>query len=332
MNDYLPNRYLLFVRWLAVAGVVDWLLTRTVTRVAIFIPMPPALAAAFRLLDSAGQVVMALVGLLAFGVLVLIAWHEWRQRRGRGVAAGLIGLAGLSILFLFVPPPGWLALAGHACYLAVISLLIARAMPLQAESTRLNWAAWGALLLPALALVAGRLHHALPALYTTLQWPGPAPFSTLLFNLGELLIVLSAFALWWAYGREARWWAWLVAAVPALAYAALYLANTHMTGILTIWSTGMTLYLPWPLYAVAIWLAAATLLAPRVWTQGTGWAILLLAAGGYAPQLSAQAFLGLIALYLLAGGVGQSAAKNRSAARPNLPFVTPAQHQPSSIS
>jgi hypothetical protein len=217
----------------------------------------------------------------------------------------------LSLFFLFIPPAGWLALASHSLYLVVIILLVLRAASGAGNESRLIIAEWIVLLVPALALVSGRLHQALPAFYAMMHWPGPVPFTAVLFNLGELLVVVGAFALWWAYGREARWWAWLVAAVPALAYTALYLTNAYMTGILTIWSTGLTLYLPWPFYAAAIWLVGTTLLAPRAWTQGAGWAILLLAAGGYAPQLSVQAFFSLVALCLLAGVPRCQTVKNR---------------------
>jgi hypothetical protein len=72
-----------------------------------------------------------------------------------------------------------------------------------------------------------------------------------------------------------------------------------MTGILAIWSTGLTLYLPWPVYAVALWLAGKVVIQTLKQGNRVGWAILLLAAGGYAPQLNIHAFLGLIALWLL---------------------------------
>lgn len=72
-----------------------------------------------------------------------------------------------------------------------------------------------------------------------------------------------------------------------------------MAGILAIWSTGLTLYLPWPVYAFSLWLFAATFLALRRQSHPAAWAMLLLAAGGYAPQLSSQVFYGLIGLSLL---------------------------------
>jgi hypothetical protein len=120
-----------------------------------------------------------------------------------------------------------------------------------------------------------------------------------LFLIGELLAVLSPIALWFAYARQALRWAWLAAALPALAFAGMRLAVPSMASILAIWSTGLTLYLPWPLYAISLWAAGATAIDCLRRGQAAGWVVILLAAGGYAPQLSAQAFLGLFALWLL---------------------------------
>jgi hypothetical protein len=315
------NNYLLLIRWLVVAGVADWLFARTITRVAIFIPMPPALASAFRLLDTVGQVAISLAGLLVLVVLGLIAWHEWSRRWGTWLVTCLIALVGLNFLFLFVPPAGWLALGNHLAYLALITMLVVRAAPWLGDSPSLSMAEWIALLIPALALVAARLHQALPALYAALHWPGPVPFTMWLFNFGEFLVILSVIALWWVYGRGAPRLAWLVAVLPALIFAALHLSNPAMNGILVVWSTGISLYLPWPFYALAICLAAVTLLSPRARLGGAGWAILLLAAGGYAPQLSVQAFLSLVALYLLTGAIRQQATEVTPEPIPTLPIM-----------
>jgi hypothetical protein len=98
----------------------------------------------------------------------------------------------------------------------------------------------------------------------------------------------------------------LLAALPAIGYSALTLANPSMAGILAIWSTGLTLYLPWPLYALSLWLFGMTFLALRRQNHPAAWALLLLAAGGYAPQLSSQAFFGLIGLSLFIKNLSQS--------------------------
>jgi hypothetical protein len=50
---------------------------------------------------------------------------------------------------------------------------------------------------------------------------------------------------------------------------------------------------------VSVWLAGVTMGISLRRGDMVGWGILLLAAGGYAPQFSTQAFVGLIALWLL---------------------------------
>jgi hypothetical protein len=119
------------------------------------------------------------------------------------------------------------------------------------------------------------------------------------YNLGEFLLIVSVVLLWWVYGRSATRSDWLLAGLPVMAFTAFHLANPAMAGILAIWSTGLTLYLPWPIYALGLWLAGVTVITALRRGNPAGLAILLLAAGGYAPQLSSQIFFGLIALWLL---------------------------------
>jgi hypothetical protein len=73
-----------------------------------------------------------------------------------------------------------------------------------------------------------------------------------------------------------------------------------MTATIVIWSNGLTLFLPWWFYAAALWfMGVAVLRRVQVGDFGTAAALLLLAAAGYAPQLSSQLFMGLIALRIL---------------------------------
>jgi len=285
--------------WLVPIALFDWLVTRTITRSAIFMPKPPALLLLYQLLGNVGQLALSLVSLLGLGLLGAIAWWEWRRQHGIWLAAALWGQVGFSLLFLFVPPVGWPALVNHLLYLVVILLLLRRAVLHQMAEPAFVMGRLLPLLLPALAIMAGRLHQAIPVLYATQRWPGPPPLSTALFTVGELLVVLTPIGVWWQYGRSAPWRHWLLAGLPALLFTGVYLATPTMTGILTVWSSGVTLYLPWPLYGLSLWLAGVTLLRVRKTEEPIGGAIVLLAAGGFAPQLSAQANLALLALWLL---------------------------------
>jgi hypothetical protein len=289
--------FTLFLRLLALAALLDWLLTRTITRMAIFMPKTPAMISGYEVVSFVGQVGSSLAGLLVLAGLGWIILYEWR-RRSRWLALVLAAQIGLSLLFLVAVPFGWLAVARYGLTLTAITLL---AHPILKNGSYSGPFALQRviLLLPVLALSLGELFHLSPALYTLLGWPGPPVFSMTLFNLGEFFAVFTPMALWWVWGRHASRQAWIIGAIPAMLFAGIYLATPAMTGTIVIWSTGMTLFLPWPVYTLSLWLAGTTILAATGRSSAAGWAILLLAAGGYAPQFSVQIFLSLIGLWLL---------------------------------
>lgn len=281
----------LFFKWLAVAAIVEWLLGRTVTRAAIHIPKSPEVIVAYTAVNQIAQVMATFVALLSF---MLLVWIGWQARRTVWLPLTLVSLAGLSLLFLVIVPPVWLALAYQllaASALVLMSITRGRASPGRSLGT--PW------LLPALALLIGVLYQLLPTVYVLGKWPGPPPFMGTLFNLGELLVIASVVVWWWGYGRGGSWHLWFLAAIPALLFTLSFQRDPAMTGILTIWSTGLTLFLPWPVYAVALWLAGVTVLAAWQRQPLVAYALLLFTAAGYAPQLSSQLFCGLIALWLL---------------------------------
>jgi hypothetical protein len=283
------SRLPVFFRWLTIAALADWLITRTITRTAIFMPKPPLVVAAYQALTLIGQLAFTVTGLLA---LTAMLWIAWQSRRSVVLPLVLLSLAILSLASVFVASAGWRTV-GYQLLVIVAVWFVGQDAILPYKPHK------RATIIPALALLLGGLYQLLPALYTALRWPGPPPFTETLFNLGELFVVLTPIALWWAARRAgSSSYGW--AAIPVLAFVAAYIANPAMTAIIAIWSTGLTLYLPWPLYALSLWLGSVVVIATLRRGGLTGWALLLLAAGGYAPQLSTQVFLGLIALWLLA--------------------------------
>jgi hypothetical protein len=303
------RRYPVFLSWLIVAALVDWLVTRTLARSAIFMPKSPPVILVYQGLGLLGQLAATVTGLLVLGFLGWIAWRGLRMGNEFVLPSAITSLLVLSLVFLVFPPSGWLAMSYHLILVAVIAIV-----GWQAFSQAVSISKKTASLLVALTLLVSGLYQLIPALYEAVQLPGPPFFTLVLFNAGELLVLLSTIALWWAYGRPAAWGVWLVASLPALAFIAMRLANPAMTGIIAIWSTGLTLYLPWPAYALSLWLAAVTVLASLKRGDPAGWAILLLAAGGYAPQLSTHAFLGIVALWLLVPREEEAALVHKSQA------------------
>jgi hypothetical protein len=290
------------IKWLTFAALADWLFARTVSRSAIFMPKSAAMIAIYEGLTTVGLFAATLGSLLVLCVVGWIAWQRWQATKHGVLPLLWTSLLVLSLAFLFVLPVGGLAL-GYYILLLCAAFLI-------------GWQIWrtegsnqekAARILPILALVLGALYQLLPALYDVMRWPGPPVFSVGLFNLGELIVVLCPIIWWWVYARRASWKTLLLGGLPALVFAGMRLATPAMTGTIAVWSVGLTLYLPWPLYVVSLWLLGVTVIALLRRRDPAGWAFLLLAASGYAPQLSTQLLSGLIALWLLTRGVREDA-------------------------
>ncbi len=285
------KRWLLFISWLAIAAVVEWLIGRTITRSAIFMPKSPLFITVYQALGTIGQVTFTLTSLLALIGMVGIVWQERRQR----LFAFLFGVSiVLSLIFIVVAPTDWWAVLNWAWLMVIVAALIGRLWFTTAE-----WPWKIALTLPALAMWVGALYHLLPALAQALHLPETSALAPGLFNLGEALVVLSPIGLWWVLRSQVRSRAYLIAAVPALAFSIVHAVNPAMTSMIAIWSIGLTFYLPGLIYAVSLWLCGAVILSTVRRDQPIGWALLLLLAGGYAPQVSTHVFLCLIALWLM---------------------------------
>jgi hypothetical protein len=287
------NRYPIFFRWLVLAVLVDWLVGRTLTRSAIFMPKSPPVILVYQGLGALGQLAATASGLLVLVSLVWLAWMQLCSGKSLALPFALASLVLLSLLFLFIPAMGTLAVVYHLNLILALGLLGRDVLFGQSE---IKQKVVGALV--TLALMASGLYPLVQAVYVTLGLSGPPAFTGAIFNLGELLVVLAAFALGWAYGWPTSRRAWLLSTIPPLAFTAMHLANPAIAGVISIWSVGLSLYLPWPFYTIALWLVSLAVFSSLERRDPVGWAILLLAAGGYTPQLSSHAFLGIVALAL----------------------------------
>lgn len=277
---------------LVATALIDWWVTRTLTRLAIFIPKSDAMVQGYQWLSWLGQMGSTLSALLVVLGIVWMVREEWRGVRFSLLGLCLAGMLALNFVFL-VQPPGDLLLLAYALRALYLGLLVWRALKLPGKS-RL------ALLAAAAAMLLVLLHQIAPTLYAARHWPGPPAWGQVAFWAGEALVLLAAVALWWAYGRGVSRRAWLLAALPAMLFGGVFLATPALTATVVIWSNGLTLYLPWWLYAAALWLFGVTVLRRlSLQDHAVAAALLLLAAAGYAPQLSHQVAFGWFALWLL---------------------------------
>jgi hypothetical protein len=98
-----------FFRLLVLVALTDWLISRGLARVAIFIPKSPVLINGYQGLTFIGQYASVLSALLSLLGIGLIAW-QLRRRQGGIPSAALACLGLLSLVFLLSAPSGWLQL------------------------------------------------------------------------------------------------------------------------------------------------------------------------------------------------------------------------------
>ncbi len=228
-----------------------------------------------------------MAGLLVLVAVGWLAWKDWETRKKWGFSAVMGALAGMSLLFLFLSPIGWLAVAYQTTMLVALSCAFWR-------NRKHPW-----MLIPILALSASAIYQLIPALYESLGLAGPSPLNLAWFNLGEGLVVLSGIVFGWVLGRGATRRDWTLAALPAIGFTGMFLSVPAMVGIFSIWSVGLTLYLPWPLYAMSIWAMGVAIMKGFREKNEYVWGLLLLPAGGYASQLSTLVFYSLLAVWIL---------------------------------
>ena len=280
-----------FFRWLTIAALIEWLIGRTLTRSAIYMPKTPLMISAYQALGAIGQVALTLTSLLA---LLALLWIAWQERRNLAFSLLLIASAVLSLAFIVVMPEGWWLVFDRIMIVAIVTVLIGR---LWRTARDRRWSI--AVTIPMMAVWLGALYQLLPALAQAFQLPAAPPLGHALFNVGEILVALTPIALWLVWRPRERKRVYGLAAIPAILFAIMHLAAPAMTSILSIWSIGLTLYLPWPIYALSLWLGALVVVSALKRDQPIGWALLLLVTAGYAAQVSTQVFISIIALWML---------------------------------
>jgi hypothetical protein len=308
----------IFLLWLTLAALLEWAIGRTFIRSAIYLPKTPFMIGVYQALGAIGQVAFTLTSLLA---LLGMAWLVWQERRNITFALLLSASVILSCVFIVVMPEGWWPVLNRLLLVAIITVLLGRLWRRDGDR---RWKM--AVTLPVLAVWLGAMYQVLPALAQALHWPETPALGRTLFNLGELLVVLTPIGLWLALRPRERARVYVLAALPALLFSIVHLVAPAMTGIMAIWSIGLTLYLPWPITALSVWLGAIVVISAMRRNQPIGWALLMLLAAGYAPQVSTQVFISVIALWLMLPA--PAPVSPAAAVPPTVRPLAPAPHTP----
>lgn len=293
---------------LLAAALVETLLLRLVTRVGVHMPKDGSVTDAMQAASFLGSLAFNFASLLATALVVLVLASlvlriESGVRRVAFAGLSLAMLLGLG-LSLATGAPAADALFGMAVALLVgfIGLVLAG----ERHSTP------GARLALALMVVAYFCYqyYLLGHLfYRILDYGAVPPLSIAVLRLGEVLAVAAAAAAFWAWGLPR--WRWVgtaglaaVAAVlVALTLAGLSPAST--IAILALWTTGLSLFLPFPIYLLALALYLLTLVA--CWRSGDAfWAaagLLLVLLAGYMAESTYGHLLLLLGVAFLSRAV-----------------------------
>jgi hypothetical protein len=280
------------------AAGTELVLLRLISRIGVHIPALPWLRGMYEAAVAAGNVAFPVATVLAAALLAALALRL--AGRARAAALAVITVLGFQV-WLLAAPTGAAGAALHAFLLAgALPAIVLAAAPAGLRRGPLVF----------LGLVAGgQALAAVQAGSAQLASLGGRALPLEVAVLGEPLLLAALLAAP-ALLAPPRWprAALIGGGVAALVAAGMMLGNGSTARILAIWTFGVQMPAPWPLYALAAGTLAATAIAH--WRAGriaASAGLLLLALGGFAPPSSYQADLMLAGLVLLA--FPQSAAR-----------------------
>lgn len=298
-------------------GGLEWLLGRTVSRMAAAPTLEGTPRAIIETLGRVGLLLVSpavLLALLLFIGSSLVAGSRFIRARDRlglllAIYTGVFGL--IAAAHTFFPTLGWLNIAFN-----LLALLGTWGTALYCLSRRERGLSMRiGVLLVALGY-SGWFYFVLQEL---LDGVGLPLFGAPLFflNLGEIAAVAAPFAFFAAVAVPGGQWRhmrrWIIPVLAAALFSGGNIAdavfNQGFSGVFAIWSLGFNLFLPWPLYALALPAFLYSVLtcffgrgvrSPEA-NPSVGLGLLLLLYAGYGLQVPYQFVLALLSLWLLAG-------------------------------
>ncbi|MFL5733225.1 MAG: hypothetical protein ACJ78Q_08495 [Chloroflexia bacterium] len=299
----------------AVVGGLEWLLNRTVSRVAAAPPLEGTPRAVVEALGRAGYFLVSPAFLLGAALALLAALglgaSALRDRKPLTLALAIF----LALFFTMAIAHFWLAgsdwlnawlnlLAALAIWWVCILFLLQSGPPRSAKA---------GVLLIALAYT-GNFAYVLEQLLGN-GGDTPGALGVTARDMGELLALFVPIAFFAATALpENRWRSprrWVLPVILALLFSISSivdaLTNKGYTGVFTTWSLGFYAIWPWPLYSLSLALFAYSILTclapnpdPTTYANpNTGLGLLFLLFAGYNLQLPYQHIIALLSLMLL---------------------------------
>lgn len=304
---------------LLTAALLETALLRLFTRVSVHLPKDEALRGLFHGASFLGSLAFNFASILtiALSVLLLASFVAGLRSSAGRLALGILAFAMLSGLGLSLTTgaPTADALFGTAMTLLVV--LVGRVLIGSREAPLARRAA---LALIVAAYLCYQYYALGDLIYRLLDYTTAPPLSATVLRVGEGLVVLAGGAVFMGWGLE-RWRraglagaALVTLALVAVTFAAL--SPTSTPAILTLWTTGLTLFLPLPLYLVSLGLFLITLVA--CWRSGDSFGIvaglILILVAGYMPEATYYHLLLLLGVASISGALTQAVTSSQRAA------------------
>ncbi|MEE8369327.1 MAG: hypothetical protein V3S00_01005 [Dehalococcoidia bacterium] len=305
-----------YVLWpLLVAGLGELILYRMFSRVGVHIPKEGVILDAYDGLIRLGSFafnVSSVMVFFALGLLAYAAIQRWSSRSALFAAAPvlIVAFGALSFLLAFVEEGNTLKFTYGALSLGIMMLLAAQAWTDDRNDTPRKVI----VTLIVLAYLASQYYVLANQAYSALGLTTAPAMTTRALELAELLVVVNAFVVFWAWSGVRRGLQWRPSRMQlgvALLLMVMFLsahrgADSSTAAILSLWTLGLTLYLPLPIYVLALGLYGATLVAclseaRRDPVRGS-WDVIalgLLPVAGLTLEMTYVHLIALVALLLL---------------------------------
>jgi hypothetical protein len=291
---------------LLAAALAETLLLRLVTRVGVHLPKKGAVTEAYEAASLLGSLAFNFASVLAIAlVVVVLASLVRRMENGPGRLA-LVGLSAAMLVSLALTLATG-ATAADAVFGVATALLVGTVGLVFAGEAVRSPRARVALALMVAAYFCYQYYLLGHLFYRILDYGAVPPLSITVLRLGEVLAVTAAAAAFWAWGLPR--WRWVGTAGMAVVAALLLLLvfaglSPYSTmAILALWTVGLSLYLPFPVYLLALALYLLTLVA--CWRSGdafwTAAGLLLVLLAGYMPEATYQHLLLVLGVAFVVG-------------------------------
>lgn len=299
-----PRGIRLVVKGILVAGIVEFSLIRTFSRMGILLPPREPVMSIFNMMMFVGSVAFNFASLLVILVLLWASYFllNYRSKADRIAGSLLVLVVTLSMLFLAVTPN----ILDSIIY-NILSLLLVMILGLSLIREGKSVERWLGIAVT-LSFVTTYLFKILP-LFDQLLGLSLNVAGVDILNLGEALAIVATpfvFLLTYRYRRgsgkallRGNPRAVIVSTTMAGLFGSFYLASPWIASILVVWTLGFTMYLPFPFYIIAIWLFSYSLLSLPAEKRALAYGMVLILLAGHLIQLTYLNLLAILGMLFL---------------------------------